>query len=143
VHHSGGPPGSFLEAIERSKIQLGQFGTILDRTLVVSELVYGKFRNNGYVMQPDVLWDMLEDFILSGWVMVYCRPSDDTLLEHARTRLELESRDKAHKHTGHTVMVKHNILKIAREYDRLMSKIKSAGMPVLHYNRDKQILLGD
>ena len=137
--HSGGPPGSEDEARARIHSQLSLKGTILDRSVCTSELIYGPIVRGSMVIDPNELWIGINSMINRGWIMVYCRPSLDILEEYAKSKMEelIKEEGKSWKTPEHVEAVKNNIAWITRAYDELIPELRSRGMTILiHPSRE-------
>jgi len=139
VHHSGGPPRSVSEIYQRTKNLSELYGKkILDRCVPISEYVYGPLRGEALVSK-EILFEMIGNLSHEGWILIYCRPSNKTLIEYAETQLEESAKDKDHKPANHTNMVKQSMQTIIDRYDYVIDVCRAKGMLVFIYDRDLQL----
>lgn len=108
------------QALEHATRQLKPRAVLLDRVYILSEYVYGPIcrgRSALGELHPEALLDLY----YRNYLIVYCRPSDKTILDN-RGRDQMEG-----------VLENHH--KIIQEYDRLMTEIGIFGSnTVIHYN---------
>jgi len=144
IIHAGGPPLSVSEVFQRARDHSKHYGKgILDRCVPISEFVYGPIRDAEPLVDKQVLFAMIDKLAKDGWILIYCRPSDATIIKYAKTKLEESARAKAHKPEDHTRKVKERIQTIIDRYDYIIEVCRQKGMLVLVYNRDGQYLLED
>lgn len=144
IIHAGGPPLSVSEVFQRAQNHSKLYGKgILDRCVPISEFVYGPIRSEEPLVSNDILFGMIDELVRQGWILIYCRPSDTTIIEYAETKLEDSARDKAHKPEDHTRKVRERIQTIINRYDQVIEVCKQKGMLVLVYNRDGILLEDD
>ena len=127
IMHMGGPPETELEMLDRVRRQItaSKYPIIFDRTPLLSELVYGKILRGKSVINPQWIRN-LHVFDL----LVYCRPSNQTILNH-------EHIVKPHKVRGHVDAVKERLDLICAYYDKLINEILiEEVIPVVILNRD-------
>lgn len=125
IYPTQGPPKSAGEIVRRVIKFFGQDNLIFDRCPLISEMVYGPVIRGNHIFDKSWLirFDPQKDII------VYCRPSTDTIIE---TKLV----QKDHKPQDHVeeVIKKHH--RIIERYDVIMSYIDG----VIEFNRDNQTL---
>ena len=101
-----------------------------DRFALFSEQVYGPvIRDNCLLTEYDIQ-TYTRRLIRHNAVILYCRPSDETL-----AKVELEK--KSHKDEDHVQRVKSQFSRITLVYDRVMHAASMSGLTVIKYNRDK------
>jgi hypothetical protein len=136
VLHHGGPPLCADELFDRLHRQYDSFGeAIVDRSPIISERVYGTILRGSMLVEERVLTEWTRRFAIRGWILVYCRPSDEELQRYIDTRfLELVDM-KAYKTAKHAQGVRDNIIKIAHTYDDVVARARDEGMVVMTYVR--------
>ena len=136
VVHSGGPPvdsdeiNSRIEAEDR-----GHQTAILDRCTPISELVYGSVIEGEPRIPTYMLYAVLKTWADQGWTLVYCRPTDDAMLEYVRNQLDPIARMKGYKPQKYIDGAKANIHALRDKYDEVIEKTRELGMEVLTYER--------
>jgi hypothetical protein len=133
--HQGGPPQNYRDLIARLQTQLDNFGSILDRSPIISERVYGPILRGGMLASEVVLDQWTDRFIEAGWILIYCRPPDQILLDYAESRLAKIAREKSYKSEEHVRGVRDNMPKIISAYDETIELVRKKGMMVLTYVR--------
>jgi adenylate kinase family enzyme len=137
--HAGGPANTSSELRGRMDFQLEFFGHILDRASVVSEQVYGPIVRGKMLISKKEMRCYEEKFIDGGWILIYCRPRIETLIEYVESDMEEEIQQsaKTYKTTDHAEKVRRHIGTITERYDEVIGSFKDRGMEVLYYVRDK------
>jgi ABC-type dipeptide/oligopeptide/nickel transport system ATPase component len=137
--HEGGPVITRPDAIGRLDRQFDRFGSILDRVTFVSERVYGPILRGKMALDEATL-DLYEKrFIDAGWMLVYCRPSDEAIIGYVRGgRMDkvIIELGKEYKTRNHVQGIKDNIEAIIASYDRVVASLRKKGMMVMTYVRD-------
>lgn len=134
VLHHGGPPRSSEELGERLERQFDSFGHIIDRSPIVSERVYGPVIRGSMLVDESYLKKWTERFRMRGWILLYCRPTNDILQQYAAECLMQRAEEKKYKTRDHAQGVKDNIMLIAEKYDAVIERIRQGGMTVLRHN---------
>lgn len=117
VHHSGGPPKSFEEIINRQVVMTQNlsrgFLLIYDRAPCISDPIYGSvIRGKTPFDDHPELGPAMRDHLIIP--IIYCRPPTEKLLEVISTRQEAK---KNYKPLEHMDGVKANYLCILKKYD--------------------------
>lgn len=136
VFHRGGPPVDREEALKQMSRTFTQFGMILDRTIFVSEIVYGHALRGKTVVDQELLWEGLRRLVGMNALFVFCRPKDGTLrraFEKSITKL------KAWKTKEHCQEVTEKFDEIVAGYDWIYEELKQLGAKVLIYEWEKKI----
>lgn len=136
IIHAGGPPKDAEDLRGRFATQFRGYGKVLDRASFISEQVYGSVVRNGLLVEQSEIDDTARRFVEKGFFVVYCRPSVDTLIAHAREKLARLSSEKGYKPDNHVQVVSDKIVRIAMRYDVVIENLKRRGMTVLGYVRD-------
>jgi len=141
--HEGGPPKTREEGIRRMEWQFDSFGQVLDRAFIISEMIYGPIIRGSLIVEEDVIEGWADRFIRKGWILIYCRPSDRTILEYARKgtmESVIASSKKIYKEDGHVELVKIRMEKILEAYDARIDDLRRRGMEVFYHVRDKSFV---
>ncbi len=117
VYHAGGPPATPEEAVFRAGKMLQLENQIFDRFPIISEQIYGPLLRGSNPFTID-------DLKRLPHLVIYCRPSDETLKE-------VELITKSHKKTDHVQAVKSKYQQIIEKYDGLMEHVTH-----IKFNRD-------
>ena len=134
IIHSGGPlSGSEDFLLRMEKFQDLYKTSFFDRTPTISELVYGELLR-GELLVPHYYIMGMAKLLYKDALIIYCRPSDQTLVDFS-----FELATKAHKPQAHLDGVKDNILKIAHKYDSVIMEAACMGAMIIPYNRDVSI----
>ena len=135
-NHNGGPPATAAEVIDRTCAEAELYGkSILDRCAPVSELVYGAVIEDNPRVPVDMLYAVLRVWAEQGWILVYCRPTDDVMLEYVRTQLEPIAKMKGYKPQKYIDGAKANIHALRDKYDEVIDNVRDMGMEVRIYER--------
>lgn len=140
VLHEGGPPSCVEELDRRLEWQLSRRGNVLDRSPIVSERVYGPIVRGSMCTTDEHLDDYLRRFVADRWILIYCRPPVDVLLEHAERNLTRESVKKYYKTADHLATVIRRMSNVVERYDEVIRDAGRKGMTVLRYVRTESIL---
>lgn len=139
-YHEGGPTITRSDAISRLDRQFGRFGSILDRVTFVSEKVYGPILRGKLALDEKTLDEYERRFIEAGWLLIYCRPPDEKIIEYVRggrmDKLIIELDKVSYKTQVHVQGVKDNIEAIIARYDEVIASLRKKGMMVMTYVRD-------
>lgn len=143
VFHSGGPPRSVDELVGRIQKQRSSFGSVLDRSSFVSELVYGPVVRGGTSIPRTELIEHARSFMLEGWILIYCRPPTQALIDYATQSLDRSALSvKGYKPADHAVTVQDRLLLVIGAYDELVREFREEGWCILNYVRNKCPLSG-
>lgn len=118
IHHSGGPPKSEMEIIERQKAMIDNLRNkelmIYDRVPCISDPIYGKYIRGGSPFQGvhDPLARTMRAFLI--FPIIYCRPVNQAIFNAMATRVE---EAKAYKPEDHKEGVKKHVFEIIAQYD--------------------------
>lgn len=122
IHHSGGPPKLESEVEGRCRmLSINPSPFILDRYPAISEMVYGPLLRPHLEFTSGTDW--VDRSLKSGWIFIYCRPSDEHLLSLEGHVL------KEHETPEHFEQVKKRAWSIITTYDDIMSLV-----PHFRYN---------
>jgi hypothetical protein len=115
----------------------------LDRAFIVSERIYGPIARGDLIVPIGTIEEYADWFVKDGWILIYCRPSNKTIIEYAETGLMeavISESNKIYKEDDHVRSVKNKIMKIIDAYDRLIDSLRKKGMEVLYHVRDKSAI---
>lgn len=110
--HSTRPPAdaSSSDLIEHAVLQVEPRRVIMDRNYLISELVYGTILRGGPALGRERHLKLMNDMLELGHILIiYCRPSADTILDNGN-RQQMIGVIEAHG-------------KIISNYDRLMGQL--------------------
>lgn len=131
VIHQGGPMKTIQIFAQRMDRFFMRPHRIFDRCPAISEFIYGTRLRKRCLVSESMIWKYLQALSKYDPIVIFCRPSDQTLLSFAEKLVV-----KDHKPPKHVELVKENILKIAHMYDDVMMTLPILGIKVLPYNRD-------
>lgn len=120
-----GPPKSPSEIVKRIMHTMCLDDHVFDRFPLISEMVYGPILRNDDTFS--YMW--LDRLIPDKYIVVYCRPSIETILENSL-------KTKPHKSADHISSVINKWKLIIDEYDWIMDRIDNK----IIFNRDNQTL---
>lgn len=137
VRHSGGPPEDEREVRARVFAEGRLYGkNILDRCTPISELVYGSVIEDApRISDLGLLYEVLMSWADQGWILIYCRPTDDVMLEYVKNQLEPIAKMKGYKPQKYIDGAKANMHALRDKYDEVIEKARELGMEVLTYER--------
>jgi len=120
IRHGVGPPRTVLEIVEAHEAEYLCYGDILDRSMVISELVYAKFRQP--LLDEPVLWKMIEDYLDPRWVLFYCT---------AVFKSQHDDESKWYNSKAHLKMIRDERAKIFERYELVIERCESIGLVVI------------
>lgn len=109
--HHGAPTESFAEFWEKcnNSAILFQRPIVQDRTPIISEYIYGKFRNREQFIDLQKSQDWIRESLI---VLIYCRPER-----------YIESTVKSYDTKSYMEWLRRNLIKIQAEYDCYMAQM--------------------
>lgn len=128
-----GPCSNPDEFYDRMSNLFDNKGCVADRAEVISEQVYGPIIRNKLIVSENILRQLESELIHMGWIVIYCRPSIETVVG-------VELIEKPHKSREHLQKVRDNLVQIICAYDRVMDNLKKNGGRVVHYVWDKSYI---
>jgi hypothetical protein len=139
IFHAGGPPESHDELLSRVQFQYERFGSILDRASIITERVYGPIIRGKSVFTLDEYETWIKAYAEKGWMMIYCRPPTEVLLQYVKNEMDRVICDegKFYKNAIHFTRVRANMPSIVLAYDRFVSRSMNLGMEVINYVRNQ------
>jgi len=120
LHHAT----QFMRAANFTSYHAG-LDVIADRHPLISEPIYGSLLRGGHLFEESQQFkkeeDRLDELFRAVERVIYCRPSDDTIIANVDNKPQLAG-------------VKEKILDLLDSYDQTMVKIRASGVPVYLYD---------
>lgn len=147
LYNAGGPSIDAYTFMRRVEAELRMQGTamhsiVCDRFTLLSEPVYARALQNRAWELPSQHWIETHYALLRTHapIIIYCRPTIATLVQHAKDKLVLEAETKPHKPKEHAELVVAKLPEIIFAYDELMEYLYNQyEFRILQYDRSKQL----
>ncbi len=138
--HPGKPPENYKTLLKMLNTQLtyrAHATVVYDRVTCISEWVYRPFRitiKSDEVNECGVYFSLLEAQLALAinldWIIVYCRPSTQRIIDECCNFTEHDTDDTMR-------VVKQNIQQVITAYDAIMDRMKAFGCNVVVYDYEQ------
>lgn len=135
VHHRGGPPETWEIALSQMSRTFTQKGMILDRTIFVSEIVYGRAMRGETIVDEELLWEGLRRLVAIDALFIFCLPPIHVLHRSFDESINVK---KSWKSDAHCKAVNENFDRIVNEYEYVYSWLRNHGARVMRYEWEKK-----